>query len=724
MRVALVGAELEENLGLRYLHAALVRAGHEALILDFHAAGQAPDVVRSILAYAPRVVGLSMVFTARAREFAHLAEELRSAGCTAHVTAGGHFASFHARELLRDFPAFDSVVHGEGEEALVDLVGHTGNLGSVGGLTYRAADGRIRSTWLRPNPDDLDSRPWPTRPEVFHTYLGLPIANILSSRGCFGRCSFCSIRAWYRQNPGKRFRQRAAGQVAREMAALYHERGVRIFNFHDDNFFLPREDANVERFRDLRGRLNGHGVGRIAVQVKARPDSVTPAVMAALVDLGVFRVFLGVENNATAGLRALGRGIRREQNDAALALVRGLGLHATFNLLMFEPEATLSDLRDNIGFMRRWADVPLNFCSTVVYSGTPLEARLRAQGRLCGDYFGYRYRISDERVQTACEIVRRVFAPRQFDDDGMNLQAMKMDYYWHILRHFWPERARPAVGRQVSRAIRLLNRSSADLLDEICDYVSGRDICDAAAVEELAADLASRRAGFDAGASLRAAEIVDQIRRLGLGGRAAGRRRLAGAASVAAAALLAASAGCSTDGTHATEMVPPPTKEPKEHLAPTPTTETPKETPPAKTPSPAETPKGAEMPAPPKTPAQAETPLSTEEAAAVQARVRQAYQAQVTALAAKCGVHGKTIQVVLYLNAQGAVDSLQFRNPAEAGTVQFREQLTGMVFQWAFPAVTKAGSCMVSLETPKGAPKPPRPPPIDGPHIYEMAPRD
>ena len=130
-------------------------------------------------------------------------------------------------------------------------------------------------------------RPWPTRPEVFQTYLGLPIANMLSSRGCYGRCSFCSIRAWYRQNPGKELRQRSAADVAREMAALYHDRGIRIFNFHDDNFFLPRAADNVRRFRDLKDRLDALAVGRIAIQVKARPDSVEPAVLAALVDLGL-----------------------------------------------------------------------------------------------------------------------------------------------------------------------------------------------------------------------------------------------------------------------------------------------------------------------------------------------------------------------------------------------------------------------------------------------------
>jgi radical SAM superfamily enzyme YgiQ (UPF0313 family) len=311
MKVALVGPELEENLALRYLHASLVAAGHDSRIVDFHSAQQTPALTRAILQYGPGVVGLSMVFTSRAREFIALAQELRHAGFEGHITAGGHFATFHAEQLLTGDATFDSVIHGEGEEALVDLIANLHRPEKVRGITCRGKERRLITTEPRRNPDDLDTRPLPTRPDRFHEYLGFPIANMLASRGCFGNCSFCSIQAWYRHNPGKRFRQRSTAASAREMAGLYHERGVRIFNFHDDNFFVARERDNVERFREFKRQLDWLGVGTIALQVKARPDSITPATLAALKALGLFRVFLGVESNSVAGLRTLGRGITR-----------------------------------------------------------------------------------------------------------------------------------------------------------------------------------------------------------------------------------------------------------------------------------------------------------------------------------------------------------------------------------------------------------------------------
>ena len=75
-------------------------------------------VAAGILEFRSELVGLSMVFTARAAEFLALAERLRAQGYGGHVTAGGHFATFHAGEILRDCSALDSIVHGEGEEVM------------------------------------------------------------------------------------------------------------------------------------------------------------------------------------------------------------------------------------------------------------------------------------------------------------------------------------------------------------------------------------------------------------------------------------------------------------------------------------------------------------------------------------------------------------------------------------------------------------------------------
>ena len=87
MKVALIGAELEENIGLRYMASALEQRGHEALIIPFNFDRDRPQTVEKTLAFDPHIVGLSMVFTGRAREFCKLANSLRDKGCQGHIIA-------------------------------------------------------------------------------------------------------------------------------------------------------------------------------------------------------------------------------------------------------------------------------------------------------------------------------------------------------------------------------------------------------------------------------------------------------------------------------------------------------------------------------------------------------------------------------------------------------------------------------------------------------------
>jgi hypothetical protein len=195
MRVVLVGAELEENIGVRYMASALEANGHAADIVPFNSGRDAAGTVRQTLALEPAIVGLSMVFTSPGREFCRLAADLRDAGFTGHLVAGSHFAALSAERLLADWPAFDSISLGEGEGIITDLAANPDHPARVAGLCFRAPDGAIVRTPTRGNLDNLEALPFPKR-TAFHRYFDNPIAGILSSSGCWRDCTFCSINAW------------------------------------------------------------------------------------------------------------------------------------------------------------------------------------------------------------------------------------------------------------------------------------------------------------------------------------------------------------------------------------------------------------------------------------------------------------------------------------------------------------------------------------------------
>jgi anaerobic magnesium-protoporphyrin IX monomethyl ester cyclase len=468
MRIALVGAECEENLALRYIRGALEQAGHFVLQITFNNRDEIEQAARELAESGTNLAGFSMVFTYRAREFADLAERARQRGYAGHITAGGHFVAFNAEAVLRDVPAFDSIVVGEGEEPMCELAEHLDAPESVRGLVRRNSSGEIVHNAPAAKPSDLDKLAWPVRKQPPDSYLGLPIVNMLSSRGCTHSCAFCSIAAWHKLCGGARFRLRSPESVAGEMAILY-EQGFRIFNFHDDNFFLGSKAQNFDRARKLEAELRRRGVGRIAFAVKARPDCVDREIFSYLKEIGLFRVFLGIESGSAASLAYLGRCQTVGDNERAIETVNALNIHACYNLLLLNPDSTLDEFGANVAFMRAHPDNPMNFCRTEIYSGTPLEARLRNEGRLQGSYWGYTYRIIDERAQQAFELIYRGLIGRNYGNDCTHHLTMQVDYEMQLLEHFFgcPSHVR----RQVKNYITRVNLNSCDYLDEIAEAV-------------------------------------------------------------------------------------------------------------------------------------------------------------------------------------------------------------------------------------------------------------
>jgi anaerobic magnesium-protoporphyrin IX monomethyl ester cyclase len=419
--VTLVGPELEENLSLRYLASSLAACGFECLIVPFDCGADLARVVRQVAGATAQsfLVGLSLAFQPRARDFLALAVALRQQGYRGHLTGGGHFATFACREILRDFPEFDTIVRHEAEQTLPLLAGavlRREDPSAISGVVSRDRTGFARVTPLPP-PEDLADLPWPDRRGTASRYLGHPLAPIVGSHGCYARCAFCCIAAWHEQTvPPTRFRLRPVNDLADEMAWLRREKGIDVFIFHDDNFFLPGRDRSLARIHALGDALDRRGVSGVSTVVKARPNDLDEQVVTAMQErLGLIRVFVGIESDAHRGLRTLGRGVLSEQNHRALDLLQQAGVYACFNLLVFDPSTRLDDLEVNLRFMERYAEVPHNFGRVELYAGTPLLARLQAERRCSGDYLEWDYAMADADVQRVFEIAMSAFYVRNFD---------------------------------------------------------------------------------------------------------------------------------------------------------------------------------------------------------------------------------------------------------------------------------------------------------------------
>jgi anaerobic magnesium-protoporphyrin IX monomethyl ester cyclase len=384
-----------------YLAAALIAVGQPVELVDYRRT--VSELIATIRRAEPLVVGFSLIFQYYLPEYGRLIARLRAAGITAHLTMGGHYPSLCPDAVFDAIPELDSVALFEGEQTLVDLLDaleRGDDWHAVPGLAYRANGELVRSA-PRKLLADLDSLPYPYRPNEPVQALGWPIMPLLASRGCARRCSFCSIHSFYRQAEGLTVRLRRPERVADEMLHLANARGVRVFLFQDDDFPVWR-GAGAAWARRFAAELVLHGLhDRIIWKISCRSEYVDAALFDELKQAGLYLVYMGIESGNSEGLRVLNKGITPQANLRAVDILKKLDLLVEYGFMMFDPSTTFDSIRSNLAFLRHLhADGRggVGFCRMLPYGGTPIRDALRVAGRLRGDVQHPDYTFTDERV--------------------------------------------------------------------------------------------------------------------------------------------------------------------------------------------------------------------------------------------------------------------------------------------------------------------------------------
>jgi len=326
MRVLLAGPDFEENLSIRYLASSLKAEGHEPLLAVFNSRDDVEKVAEE--AGETEIVGLSVCFQSRAQEFLGVARRIKQLHPEKLIVAGGHYASCAAQELLEHHPELDIIVIHEGEQTLLEIVRAAANLKDclpkITGIAYRE-DGQVQFTPKRRTLDDLDTLPFPERAGRIHAIAGVPTSFLMGSRGCYENCAYCCITTLHNLAPGKKFRQRSVELIADEMAELYRERGTRQFVFHDDNFLVPSVAHNQARIEGFDKAFKSRGMEDIGLLIKCRPADANRDVLSRLKEMGLVRIFMGIESATEMGLLTLDRHQTVGQSVRALDICGGPG---------------------------------------------------------------------------------------------------------------------------------------------------------------------------------------------------------------------------------------------------------------------------------------------------------------------------------------------------------------------------------------------------------------
>jgi anaerobic magnesium-protoporphyrin IX monomethyl ester cyclase len=517
----------QQRLQAARIAAAARRAGLSARIVD---AGR-PEATAELVALArsqqPQLLLFSVLFAGHVDQYLALAAVLRQAGVTGFVSMAGPLPAFAAGELLVACPALDGVFCGEAEA-------------TVGPLAVRLASAEVSSSSLGEtisqreklweqmssllcrsgkraplNPKlarDFEDEPWPARDDApLRSPAGYCFATVEGSRGCYHSCTFCLPCAFCRAT-GAAYRPRSIPDLCGEIAALYRQ-GARLFLFDDEQFLAPGRARN-ERVAALGRELSGREL-KIGFTIKCRPDDVEPDLFALLKDMGLLRVYVGLESGCQASLDLFGKGVTPDANLRALQVLTDLGIIADFRLLMFHPWSTHELIREELAFLHRalpYATTAFSFHEVEIYPGTVLGERMRREDRFSHRPWPVPYVVEDARVEWLRAAGRLLFGA---GSAYYGLHNMLSAAWYDLLmdeRILGTTDSHRQTARRLTGAARTINEGALGLWQEIMTLCENGNLSSLGQVERRAAGWAEGlRTGFPAHASASASELSTHV---------------------------------------------------------------------------------------------------------------------------------------------------------------------------------------------------------------------
>jgi hopanoid C-3 methylase HpnR len=313
-----------EPLGLELVAAACRSSGYLVSLLDLQASTH-KEYFRTIHDWRPDAIGYSLNYLANIPEVVDLVKATRKLLPEAFLFAGGHSASFTAREILEHARGtLDCVVKGEGESItprlLMQAEADRDKIQNLPGIVTLAGSGPPAE--LVQSLDDLNAARdlLPRRRKYFIGVLD-PAASVEFTRGCPWDCVFCSAWTFY----GRSYRHRSVGAVVQDMESI-REPGVFIV---DDVAFIQAEHGYAIAEEIERRGIKKHYYLETRADVLLRNKEVFRYWKR----LGLEYMFLGIEAIDEEGLQAHRKRITVNKNMEALECARKLGIVAAINII-------------------------------------------------------------------------------------------------------------------------------------------------------------------------------------------------------------------------------------------------------------------------------------------------------------------------------------------------------------------------------------------------------
>jgi radical SAM superfamily enzyme YgiQ (UPF0313 family) len=316
--------------------------GYGVSVIDVHAEKLDDVALRErLLLDRPSVVGISVLtnMSIPAHKIAVICKESLP-NCL--VIMGGVHAESMPERMLQN-SSVDAVIRGDGEEAIADILSGL-PFSQILGLSYRN-DGVVTHNSPRPVEMDLDKFPFPAYHLVdfknyfpaVGSYRNLPAINMLMTRGCPGKCTFCNSAKTV-------LRSRNPALVVEQIKLLRTKYGIRQIQFYDDTFTVMKR--HVLEFCDL---LRKENLG-VTWTAYIRGDCFSGDMARAMKHAGCHQVLIGIETGSDLIAENIGKPIDKKKYKEAVQIAHANGLEVRGSFIIGNKGETWMTMCETLEF--------------------------------------------------------------------------------------------------------------------------------------------------------------------------------------------------------------------------------------------------------------------------------------------------------------------------------------------------------------------------------------
>jgi radical SAM superfamily enzyme YgiQ (UPF0313 family) len=259
-------------------------------------------------------------------------------------------------ETLLFYQVVDSIIQGDGEQAIVDL---------LSGPTESSITGSVEKIDIESVPfvdfDDYDL--------TEYNYVNEPIIPITGSKGCVRKCTFCDIPVLW-----PKFKFRSGDHIAREMIHLYQRHGVKKFYMSDSLV-----NGSLTAFQNFISTLAQHNTTNPDSAIKWVGQYITRPRSNVLNDeyydllklSGGEGLTIGVESGSDAVRAHMKKQFTTEDVDHELAEFDRRGIVCVLLFFSCYPTETWSDFLDTVNMFIRYQQYCASGTVYKITLGTP-----------------------------------------------------------------------------------------------------------------------------------------------------------------------------------------------------------------------------------------------------------------------------------------------------------------------------------------------------------------